>query len=63
MTQEILDLVVSPVDPTVLVSCSEDKSIRIYSLDLKNAEQPLMVLLAGLAHADQISKMVCGSDV
>ncbi|KAF2260763.1 WD40 repeat-like protein [Lojkania enalia] len=36
----INDLAISPADPTILVSCSFDKSVRIWSLDPAHAKQP-----------------------
>jgi polycomb protein EED len=45
---------VSPVDPTILASCSIDHSVRIWSLDPVHKEQPLAAICYGQGHKDQI---------
>jgi polycomb protein EED len=45
---------VSPVDPTVLASCSVDHSVRIWSLDPAHKHQPLAAICYGQGHKDQI---------
>lgn len=50
----INDLAVSPVDPTILASCSADHSVRLWSLDPAHKAQPLAAICHGQGHKDQI---------
>jgi polycomb protein EED len=52
--KDILDLTVSPVDPTLLASCSIDHSVRIWSLDPAHKNQPLGAICYGQGHKAQI---------
>jgi polycomb protein EED len=52
--QNINDLAVSPVDPTILASCSDDHSVRIWSLDPAHREKPLAAICYGQGHRAQI---------
>ncbi|KAH7379516.1 WD40-repeat-containing domain protein [Pyrenochaeta sp. MPI-SDFR-AT-0127] len=51
---DINDLAISPIDPTILASCSVDYSVRIWSLDPKHQERPLAAICYGQGHKDQI---------
>lgn len=48
------DLAVSPIDPTVLASCSIDHTVRIWSLDPAYKKQPLAAICFGQGHKDQV---------
>ncbi|KAF7957343.1 hypothetical protein EAE96_002929 [Botrytis aclada] len=43
----INELIISPTDPQILVSCSKDTTIRIWSLDRNNEEHPCAAILSG----------------
>lgn len=60
MPQSINDLAVSPIDPTILASCSIDRSVRIWSLDRKHQEKPLAAICFGQGHNDQVLTLVRG---
>ncbi|OAL47930.1 WD40 repeat-like protein [Pyrenochaeta sp. DS3sAY3a] len=51
---DILDLEISPTDPTVLASCSFDHSVRIWSLKPSHNEQPMAAICHGHGHKAQI---------
>lgn len=44
----------SPIDPTILASCSADHSVRLWSLDPVHKAQPLAAICYGQGHRDQI---------
>ncbi|KAF2684490.1 WD40 repeat-like protein [Lentithecium fluviatile CBS 122367] len=48
------DLAISPLDPTILASCSIDHSIRIWSLKPAHSKQPTAAICYGQGHKDQI---------
>ncbi|PVI04491.1 WD40 repeat-like protein [Periconia macrospinosa] len=48
------DLAVSPVDPTILASCSMDHAVRIWSLDPAHAKQPTAAICYGQGHQEQV---------
>lgn len=50
----INDLAISPVDPTILASCSMDHAIRIWSLDPAHAKQPTAAICYGQGHQEQV---------
>ncbi|KAL6711073.1 hypothetical protein ACN47E_006948 [Coniothyrium glycines] len=50
----ILDLAISPIDPTILASCGSDYSVRIWSLNLPHQKQPLAAICYGQGHKDQV---------
>jgi polycomb protein EED len=52
--KNVNDLAVSPVDPTILASCSDDHSVRIWSLDPVHRQQPLAAICYGQGHKAQI---------
>lgn len=51
---DINDLAVSPIDPTLLASASVDCSVRIWSLLPSHAKQPLAAICYGQGHKDQV---------
>ncbi|RPA87497.1 WD40 repeat-like protein [Ascobolus immersus RN42] len=51
---ELLDLQISPTNPTLLASSSADSSIRIWSLDKTHEKQPCAAILAGNSHREHI---------
>ncbi|KAH7382597.1 WD40-repeat-containing domain protein [Phaeosphaeria sp. MPI-PUGE-AT-0046c] len=51
---DINDLAVSPIDPSILASCSIDHSVRLWSLSLAHKAQPLAAVCYGQGHKDQI---------
>ncbi|KAJ5052309.1 uncharacterized protein L3040_002062 [Drepanopeziza brunnea f. sp. 'multigermtubi'] len=51
---EINDLVISPINPYILASCSEDCTVRVWSLDPAHASQPCAAILEGDGHKDNI---------
>ncbi|KAH3983241.1 hypothetical protein HBI55_065060 [Parastagonospora nodorum] len=50
----INDLAVSPINPTILASCSIDHTVRIWSLDPAHKKQPLAAICFGQGHKDQV---------
>jgi polycomb protein EED len=52
--KSVNDLAVSPVEPTILASCSADHSVRLWSLDPAHKAQPLAAICYGQGHKDQI---------
>ncbi|KAF1834020.1 WD40 repeat-like protein [Decorospora gaudefroyi] len=50
----VLDLAISPVDPTILASVGTDCSLRMWSLRPSHQKQPLGAICFGEAHKDQI---------
>lgn len=48
--KEVTDLVTSPIDPSIIASCSVDHSIRIWSLETEHREKPLAAIFHGAAH-------------
>src|SRR5690606_22375819 len=51
---EILDLQVSPTDPSILASASTDTSIRLWSLDPAHRKQPCAAILSGEGHKETV---------
>jgi len=51
---DVNDLAVSPIDPTILASASVDCSIRIWSLHPSHSKQPLAAICYGQGHKDQV---------
>jgi WD40 repeat protein len=56
--QEINDLVISPINPQVLVSASEDTEIRLWSLDPAHKEYPCVAICAGEGHREALLSIV-----
>ncbi|KAH8728952.1 WD40-repeat-containing domain protein [Phaeosphaeriaceae sp. PMI808] len=54
LVASIGDLAVSPIDPTILASCSIDHTVRIWSLDPAHKDKPLVAICYGQGHTDQI---------
>jgi polycomb protein EED len=52
--ENINDLVVSPIDPTILASGSVDHTVRIWSLDPVHQKQPLAAICYGQGHRSPI---------
>lgn len=52
--QGINDLVVSPLSPHILASCSEDYTIRIWNLHPKFEKQPCVAMFCGEGHRQPI---------
>jgi polycomb protein EED len=52
--KSILDLKISPVDPTILTSASIDRTIRIWSLDPVHKKQPVAAICYGQGHKEQV---------
>ncbi|RFU35641.1 hypothetical protein B7463_g737, partial [Scytalidium lignicola] len=51
---DVNDLAVSPVNPYLLASASEDAAVRIWSLDPAHANQPCAMILAGDGHRETV---------
>ncbi|KAF1945010.1 WD40 repeat-like protein [Clathrospora elynae] len=51
--ENINDLAVSPTDPTILASGSEDNTVRIWCLHPSRKKQPLAAICYGQGHKDQ----------
>ncbi|KAF4773488.1 WD domain-containing protein [Colletotrichum scovillei] len=47
---DVCDVVTSPIDPLVIASCSDDTTVRIWSLDPKHEKQPCLCILGGEGH-------------
>ncbi len=56
--QDVNDLATSPIDSSIIVSASDDTSIRIWSLDPKHKEQPCLCILAGEGHSWSLLSVV-----
>lgn len=50
LAEEINDLATCPKDPYIVASASQDTTVRIWSLDPSNADQPCLVVLGGDGH-------------
>ncbi|KAH6673785.1 WD domain-containing protein [Halenospora varia] len=51
---EIDDLAISPINPYILASASEDSTVRIWSLDPAHAQQPCAAILEGDGHKETV---------
>ncbi|KAH7384823.1 WD40-repeat-containing domain protein [Cadophora sp. MPI-SDFR-AT-0126] len=51
---EINDLAVSPINPYIIASASEDCTVRIWSLDPRHANQPCAAILEGDGHKETV---------
>lgn len=56
--QDIEDMAVSPLSPSILASVSMDHSVRFWSLDPAHEKQPCMLICAGEGHKEGILTMV-----
>lgn len=56
--QDINDLAVSPINPTIVASASVDCSVRIWSLHPSHSKQPLAAICYGQGHKDQVLTLV-----
>ncbi|KAI9870263.1 MAG: hypothetical protein M1830_004463, partial [Pleopsidium flavum] len=52
--QDVEDLAVSPVSPTILASASMDHSIRLWSLDPSQDSHPCVLICAGEGHKEGV---------
>ncbi|KAJ4363151.1 hypothetical protein N0V83_010271 [Neocucurbitaria cava] len=50
----INDLAVSPIDPTILASCGTDHSVRLWSLQPIHKDKPLAAICHGQGHKDEV---------
>lgn len=57
--QEINDLATSPTNFLHIATASDDTTVRIWSLDPKDAKQPCVALLAGEGHSSHLLTVVC----
>jgi polycomb protein EED len=58
MTKEINDLAISPINPYILASASEDSTVRIWSLDPAHSRQPCAAILEGDGHKETVLTLV-----
>jgi polycomb protein EED len=58
MIKEINDLAISPINPYILASASEDSTVRIWSLDPTHARQPCAAILEGDGHKETVLTLV-----
>lgn len=52
------DLVISPLNPLILASASDDTTVRIWSLKDEYEKHPCAVICAGEGHRDPIQSIV-----
>lgn len=57
--QEIEDLAVSPVSPSILASASMDHSLRLWNLDPARKTHPCMLICAGEGHKEGVLTIAC----
>lgn len=57
--QDVCDVVTSPIDPLIIASCSDDTTVRIWSLDPKHEKQPCLCILGGEGHYWSLLTLVC----
>jgi polycomb protein EED len=62
MIKEINDLAISPINPYILASASEDSTVRIWSLDPAHARQPCAAILEGDGHKETVLTLVSSED-
>ncbi|KPM36205.1 hypothetical protein AK830_g10375 [Neonectria ditissima] len=55
---DVNDLATSPVDPSIIVSASDDTSVRVWSLDPKHEDRPCLCILAGEGHSWNLLSVV-----
>lgn len=51
-------MAVSPINPYILASASEDSTVRIWSLDPAHAKQPCAAILEGDGHRSEVLTIV-----
>ncbi|KAF8859079.1 WD40 repeat-like protein [Acephala macrosclerotiorum] len=51
---EVNDLIVSPVNPYILASASDDCTVRVWSLDPAHERQPCVAILEGDGHKETV---------
>ena len=56
--QEIMDLVTSPIDQSIIVSTGADTSIRFWSIGPKHVKQPCAIICSGEGHRETILTIV-----
>ena len=56
--QDINDLAVSPLSPSILASASLDYSVRFWSLDPKHQKQPCILICGGEGHREGLLSLV-----
>ncbi|CZT00469.1 related to `extra sex combs` protein (WD-40 repeat family protein) [Rhynchosporium graminicola] len=59
---EINDLAVSPVNPCLVASASEDCTVRIWSLDPRHESQPCAAILEGDSHVSAVLSLAFHSN-
>lgn len=56
--QEINDLATCPTNPALIASASDDTTVRIWSLDPADEEQPCVCILGGEGHSSGLLTVV-----
>ncbi|OHW96750.1 WD domain-containing protein [Colletotrichum incanum] len=59
LVNDVCDVVTSPIDPLIIASCSDDTTVRIWSLDPKHEKQPCLCILGGEGHYWNLLTLAC----